>query len=174
MEIWRKIDSFDNYEVSNLGNVKSLERRDSTGRLLKERILNPSTNTMGYKILGLKKENKNYTKQVSRLVAKAFPEICGEWFEGCQVHHKDHNPSNNCAENLIIVSQKEHQEIHNKEEDATHKSRIIFKYDMDWNLIETFESAKMAAASVCGSVESLNQAIRKKTYYYYGYYFVAA
>ena len=46
------------------------------------------------------------------LVAKAFPEICGEWFEGCAVHHKDGNKLNNTPENLIVLSKEEHQKLH--------------------------------------------------------------
>lgn len=33
-------------------------------------------------------------------IAKLFPEICGEWFEGCQVDHINCNRSDNRAENL--------------------------------------------------------------------------
>lgn len=46
------------------------------------------------------------------LVAQAFPEICGEWFEGCHVHHKDQNPLNNKAENLLCLTPKEHIALH--------------------------------------------------------------
>ena len=42
------------------------------------------------------------------LVAKAFPEVCGQWYPGCHVHHKDRNRLNNKAENLIVMSQAEH------------------------------------------------------------------
>ena len=48
------------------------------------------------------------------LVAKAFPEICGEWFEGAVVHHKDFNKTNNCPENLIVLSPSEHSKLHYK------------------------------------------------------------
>lgn len=47
-------------------------------------------------------------------IAKAFPEICGEWFEGCHVHHKDGNRSNNAPSNLICLSPQEHHRIHNE------------------------------------------------------------
>lgn len=46
------------------------------------------------------------------LVAKAFPEICGEWFEGCEIHHKDFNKLNNVPENLIVLSHSEHRKLH--------------------------------------------------------------
>ena len=51
---------------------------------------------------------------VYTVVARAFPEICGNWFNGCHVHHKDGNPLNNKAENLICLSPAEHNLIHKK------------------------------------------------------------
>ena len=60
------------------------------------------------------------------LVAKAFPEICGEWFDGCHVHHKDQNPSNNKAENLICLSKREHYNIHT--ELGSHKKEKNYWY----------------------------------------------
>lgn len=54
-------------------------------------------------------------KLIHILVAKAFPEICGEWFEGCVVHHKNYDTKDNRAENLMVCSRKEHFEIHRKE-----------------------------------------------------------
>lgn len=40
-------------------------------------------------------------------IAKLFPEICGEWFEGCEVDHIDTNRFNNRADNLRVCTPKE-------------------------------------------------------------------
>ena len=40
-------------------------------------------------------------------IAKLFPEICGVWYEGCQVDHIDTNRFNNSAENLRVCTPKE-------------------------------------------------------------------
>ena len=43
------------------------------------------------------------------VVAKTY---CDDWFEGCVVHHKDHNPLNNCADNLKCMTKAEHTKMH--------------------------------------------------------------
>lgn len=48
-EVWRDIKNYEGlYQVSSLGRVKSLKRKDSLGRPVKERILRPAPTTMGY------------------------------------------------------------------------------------------------------------------------------
>lgn len=64
------------------------------------------------------------TVYIHTLVAKAFPEICGEWFEGCEVHHKDCNPLNNCAENLIVCTKEEHLLFHKKYKEELENKRF--------------------------------------------------
>lgn len=45
-------------------------------------------------------------------VAKQNPDICGEWFDGCEVHHKDGNRENDDPNNLICLTKEEHHKIH--------------------------------------------------------------
>lgn len=92
MEIWRNIKEAPNYMVSNMGNIKN-----SKGKILKPQ-------KTGYKV------NLNYKNYlVHRLVAQAFPEICGEWFDGCEIDHLDTEPFNNQATNLKICTRLENQ-----------------------------------------------------------------
>lgn len=68
-EIWKPIKGFENeYLVSNLGRVKSLERYDRFNRHVKEKILVPRPNTNGY--LRVQLRRKDY--YIHRLVANAF------------------------------------------------------------------------------------------------------
>ena len=70
---WRDIIGYEDlYMVSNLGRVKSLERYDSRGRKIKERILTGTIDKYGYIIVNLSKNNKNKLFKVHRLVAIAF------------------------------------------------------------------------------------------------------
>lgn len=94
-EIWKSVPGFENdYEVSNLGNVKSMTnyRRWKPNRLKALRL-----DRNGYVEVGLYKRCKNFHKKVHRLVALAFipnPE------NKPQVNHKDFNRTNNRLENL--------------------------------------------------------------------------
>lgn len=104
-EIWRPIIGYEGYyEVSNTGKVKSVDSmvkgrrglRNRKGKELKTAKLKNS----GYPYVILSKNGKRTLQYVHRLVAFAFPEICGEYFEGATVDHLDWNVNNNVAENL--------------------------------------------------------------------------
>lgn len=115
-EVWKPVVGYEGlYEVSNMGNIRNLPKKVKTKNGGYRNI--ESKNLVGCVI---KKYNKvTLTSGKAKrllfkhiIVAQAFPEICGEWFKNCQVHHKDFNPSNNKAENLIILTPEEHMAIH--------------------------------------------------------------
>lgn len=88
---------------------------------------------------------------VYRIVAKAFPEVCGKWFEGCEVHHIDYNPENDRADNLQIMSKEEHRQIHNIDfvnagKEANEKR--IAQYTMSGNLVAVYKSSTHAAKAM--------------------------
>ena len=94
-EIWKTIEDFPNYEVSNLGNVRNKKR----GILLKQ--------TMGregrYLSVYLCNNGKENTQRVHRLVAEAF---LGK-HPGMVVNHIDGDKLNNCLDNLEWCTAKE-------------------------------------------------------------------
>lgn len=76
-EIWKDIKGWEGYyQVSNLGNVRSLDRAitQSNGKVVvwKGRLLRQRKNELGYKFVGLRKDYKRKTMRVHRLVAMAF------------------------------------------------------------------------------------------------------
>ena len=86
MELWKVIYEFPCYEVSTFGNI----RRNG-------KILKGGTDSGGYKNVVLRKDNKNYTKRVHRLVAQVFLQpIEGKTY----VNHKDRNRMNANVSNL--------------------------------------------------------------------------
>ena len=107
MEIWRPIKGYEGlYEVSNLGRIRSLSRyvnHPKGGKRLVEgqiKVLPRPHKKTGYILASLYKDGKGVTIAVHRLVAFAFPDICGEYFDGAVVDHIDTIRHNNKAENL--------------------------------------------------------------------------
>ena len=91
---WKDIPGYEGlYQVSNLGEIKSLNYRN-TG---KEKILKLIKDKKGYFHVNLYKNGKLKNLQVHRLVAMAFIPNHNNYN---QVNHKDENTSNNAVENL--------------------------------------------------------------------------
>lgn len=112
-EIWRPIEGYPDYEVSSFGRVRNKE----TGKYSKITVCAYD----GYHRATCRFQSKGF--QISRLVAKAFPDICGEWFSGCEVHHFDENPENNRADNLKICTKEEHYAFHHDSRSEMMKKR---------------------------------------------------
>ena len=69
-EIWKDIKDFEgNYQVSNLGRIRSIRTSQGTYR---ERIKKTSISNAGYEQVNLFKNNESFTKMVHRLVAESF------------------------------------------------------------------------------------------------------
>ena len=103
MEIWKSIKGYEGlYEVSNLGNVRSVDRTVNTAlnhgtRIVKGKIIKPILTNKGYFQVCLSKECKLKYASIHRLVAEAFidnPENLPV------VNHKDGNKLNNRVDNL--------------------------------------------------------------------------
>jgi len=100
-EIWKDIPGYENhYQVSNIGNVKSLKYRNTN----KHKYLKPSIN-QGYKQVVLSKDGKLKTHLVHSLVAIAFLNHKPNGIT-MVVDHINNNPTDNRVENLQIVTHR--------------------------------------------------------------------
>ncbi len=90
-EEWKEIEGFSDYQISNLGRVKSLKRN-------KEKILKAVDGSRHYLYISLYSLNKKSTYTIHRLVLKAFKLI--DDFELLQCNHIDGNKQNNSIDNL--------------------------------------------------------------------------
>lgn len=113
VEIWKDVIGYEGYyQVSNIGNVRSIDRTiidsNSIKFNYKSKLLKPANNKDGYLQVGLSKNCKTNSYCVHALLAKAFilnPE------NKPTVNHKDGNKHNNHIDNLEWATKSE-QAIH--------------------------------------------------------------
>lgn len=146
MEQWININ--DNYQVSDNGNVKSVDRivvkSNGVNQPWVGKLLTQQTDKQGYLYFMYKRKvHKTHIE-----VAKAFPEICGEWFDGADVHHLNGVKTDNRAINLVVLSKFDHQSYHNKNGRSELLKNILSKsviqYTKDGEFVKEFSSIKEA------------------------------
>lgn len=124
-EIWKAVKGYEGlYEVSNLGNVRSLDRpfKNKQGiAIRKGRILTPFYEEQkGYYQVRLSKDGKNKTHRIHRLVASAFLDNPHNYTD---VNHKDEVKTNNNVDNLEWCTRKYNNNYGTKPE-RTRKSMM--------------------------------------------------
>lgn len=119
-EIWKPIKKFEGYyEISNLGNIRSIERtiitKNNVQRIVKSKQLKLSVNEHGYLITTIRINNVPYNLKIHRIVAQTFiPNPDNKK----TVNHIDCNKLNNAVSNL---------------EWSTHSENIQHAYDNNLN-----------------------------------------
>lgn len=145
-EVWKTIDDYPEYEVSNCGNVRSIDRDyvDSWGRHYHKKgqniKLSVQKDKTSYKqvMVSVVSKGKRYRLIVSRLVAKAFIPNPGNL---PQVNHKDENSLNNFVDNLEWCTCKYNINYSDLVERRSKKtSKPIDVYDKNLNYLETLPS----------------------------------
>lgn len=110
-----------------------------------ERILKPRPHSDGYLQVNLCNNSIPQNYYIHRF-AEAFPEICGEYFEGAEVNHKDENKLNNCVENLEWYTKKYNNNFGDKNlrminnRKGMTKPKPVLQYDLKGNFIIEFPS----------------------------------
>ena len=148
MEHWKAIAGYEGlYEVSDLGRVKSLWHG-------KEKILKPRKQNCGYLNVILCKDGHSKTITVHRLVAKAFIANPNNLET---VNHKDEVKTNNVADNLEWMSQRDNNNYGTRNKRASEantnnpkRSKQVQMFDKQTGeLLATFPST-MEANRVTG------------------------
>ena len=154
-EIWKPVLGFEGrYEVSNLGNVKSL---------IRNRLLKPATNQKYlYVILG-KNTNRKY---VHRAVWEAFN---GPIPDGLQINHIDENKLNNSLTNLSLVTPRENMNWGSLPEKC---AKTILQYDKNGNFIKEWRSGMCIQRELGFNQANISQCANGKLKSAYGYVWV--
>jgi len=122
MEVWKKIDNYPTYQISSLGNVKSL----NYNKTKKEKILKIRLLKSGYCRVGLCKNGKAKDFYIHRLVADSF---LFKKTTDTQVNHINGIKNDNRVDNLEWCTQSENM-VHsyviglNKFGEENYKSKL--------------------------------------------------
>ena len=178
IEIWKSIENFPYYEVSNFGNVRSVDRvfTDTLGRKVnrKGKLLKCDT-TGRYKLVRLYNisQGKDIALLVHRLVAKVFiPNVDNK----PQVNHIDGNKANNRVENLEWCTHSENQihayknglNIHSGKSGRPKKK--VCQIDLKTGkIINIFNSIAEARRSLGVSKDNISQVCNGKRHKCLGY-----
>lgn len=105
-EVWKDIKGYRGvYQVSNCGNIRSVDHYDRNGRnFIAGKLLRPGLKDNGYLQISLcNNTGKAKNHYVHRLVMETF---IGECPDGYEVNHIDENKRNNNISNLEYVSHR--------------------------------------------------------------------
>lgn len=157
-EIWKIIENYGNYMVSNLGRVKSLK----TSTILKER-----STKEGYVRVVLWEKGKGKSCLIHRLVAQAFipnPDSLPE------VNHKDENKLNNSVENLEWCT---HQYNCNygtgKQRQVEQLSKSVIQFTLDGIKVGEYKSTNDAERETGYKHQNIGKCCLGKYKQAYGY-----
>ncbi|KAB0577199.1 NUMOD4 motif-containing protein [Fusobacterium naviforme] len=158
-EEWRPVKGYEGfYIVSNLGNVRSVDRDYGNyrfrGKWLRPFLI-PDEN--GYRCVSLSAYGESRAYKVHRLVAEAFvpnPE------NKPQVNHLDEDKLNNRADNLEWVTQQENLAYSNKGP-ASKKGKAVGRLDENGFMVEEVYKSITIAAKENGTTPSAIFAVLK-------------
>lgn len=156
IEIWKDIKGFEGYyQISNLGNIKGLDRkvkskRSKSGfRIVKSKLISTHINKYGYVSVRLRKEGKTKAFTIHRLVAIAFIPNPNNY---PSINHIDENKLNNNVQNLEWCTVKYNNLYNNRQNKINIKlqltnknSKAVLQYTLDGKFLKEFISIRDAA-----------------------------
>lgn len=130
-EIWKQATGYDNYEVSNKGNVRNKRT---------QKILKTAYQPSGYTFVCLRKDGKSICESIRRLVMNTFNPIDNS--SKFDIIHIDNDKTNNNVENLKWVTRKQNidtNKIKSTELKCLHYmiTNNVEKAIKDWNSMVT-------------------------------------
>lgn len=133
-EIWKTIDEYPNYQVSNLGRVKNIK---------KQSFLKPYPTRSGYLLVSLYSNKQRKCITIHRLVAEHF--IPNPENKPC-IDHINTDRTDNRIENLKWVTYSENMknpETQIKLKNKTEKKiKEVLQFDLDMNFISRWDKIR--------------------------------
>ena len=142
---YKKIDGYDEYYITDTGDVYSYRTRPVGYQGLRRMSLRGINDPKRYLQVCLSKDGVIRYLQVHRLVAKYF---CNGYFDGAVVNHIDGNIHNNYYTNLEWVSQREN----------IHKSYVSSGIDQTRNY--RYYSLEDTTGHILGIFKGRNEAVK--------------
>lgn len=141
-EIWKQIDGYANYMISNFGNVISIAnvsiKRNSKIKGIVFKKLKITVDSSGYTRVSLYKNGTPKSYKVHRLVAEAF---IPNRKNLPQINHKDENKQNNKVSNLEWCNSSYNNNYGTRNDKVRKKvSMEIACYDLKGNFIKKYKS----------------------------------
>lgn len=159
-EIWKGIPNYDYYQVSNLGNVKSLERTiirsNGIKQYIKERLLKQTVTSTGYLSIGLYEKRIHKTRKVHQLVAESF---LGHKPNGMNmvINHINFNKLDNRVENLNIITQRENTNQKHLESSSNYIGVCWDKHSNKWKSSITINGVLKHLGNFDNELEASNE-----------------
>lgn len=184
-ELWVNIKGYEGlYQISNYGQVKSVPRRGTDGRIIK-----PSFSGSGYLQTHLCSNGVCKSYLVHRLVALHFIDNPNNYPE---VNHKDENKTNNYFENLEFCTRKYNENYgtkklrsvanHNYKESALKsaahhnykivaekQAKAVLQFDLNNNFIKRWNSLHDIYRELNYSIGNISRVCNNKLNKVYGY-----
>lgn len=156
-EIWKPVIGYEElYQVSNLGNVKSLNYK-KTG---KEKLLKFTLTHKGYLMASLTKDHKTKKLFVHRLVAKSFiPNPENKPF----VNHINEIKTDNKSKNLEWCTHEYNVNYgsRNKRISETMQKRVV-QHDLDYKIVHIYKSLSEASLENNIYISEISECCSKK------------
>lgn len=163
-EIWKPVVGWEGlYEVSNLGNVRSLDRyvnQLNYKRFCKGQLLKPTFHKSNYFIVTLRNSGTQKICKVHQLVMSAFnPKNSNEKLE---INHIDGNTKNNNLNNLEWCTHQQNLQ-HASKHNLLSVYKPINQYDLNGNFIKQWHSMKEVKEYYNFGKNSLRNACKRKS-----------
>lgn len=157
-EIFKDVPEYEGYyQVSNLGNIKSLSISIFNGNgyyMSKEKLLNPYKNDEDYLVVNFRKNNISKQFKVHQVVAMAFLGHIPNMTNKIVVDHINNIQLDNRLENLQIITQRENASKDKK--NTSSKYTGVCFYKNKWKSVIRIEKQRFSLGSFKDEIDARN------------------